>query len=98
MIDGSLGMGYGIILSILLSTLGLATISVSASVHVAEFVATGASGFAHLKLGSVDKSLALRWAIGGVVGAVFGALVLTNLPGEIIKPITAIYLTVMGVV
>jgi uncharacterized protein len=97
MIDGSLGMGYGVILSILLSTMGLSPITVSASVHVAKFVATGASGFSHLKFGNVDKSLTLRLALGGMVGAVFGALVLTNVPSEIIKPITAIYLTVMGV-
>jgi uncharacterized protein len=97
MIDGSLGMGYGVILSIILSSMGLPPIHVSASVHVAKFFSTGASGLSHLKFGNVDKSLALRLAVGGVVGAIFGILVLTRVPGEIIKPVTAIYLTGMGV-
>ncbi len=96
MIDGSLGMGYGIILSIMLSALGLPPINVSASVHVAKFFATGVSGFSHFKFGNVDKSLVLRLALGGIVGAVFGSLILKNVPGEIIKPVIAFYLAGMG--
>jgi uncharacterized membrane protein YfcA len=98
MIDGSLGMGYGIILSILLLTLGVPPVTVSASVHMAKFFSTSISGFSHLKLGNVDRSIALKLAIGGMVGAVLGTFVLTNTPTEIIKPLIAIYLTVMGVV
>ena len=55
MIDGSLGMGYGVILSIILSSMGLPPIHVTASVHVAKFFATGASGLSHLKFGNVNK-------------------------------------------
>lgn len=80
MIDGSLGMGYGVILSILLSTMGLSPISVSASVHVAKFFATGASGYSHLKFGNVDKPLTTKLAIGGMAGAVVGAIILTSVP------------------
>ncbi|MFN8373188.1 MAG: sulfite exporter TauE/SafE family protein [Anaerolineae bacterium] len=97
MIDGSLGMGYGIILSIILSSMGMSPIGVSASVHVAKFFATGASGFSHLKFGNVDKALATKLALGGIVGAIVGAFILKNVPGDIIKPVTAVYLTVMGI-
>lgn len=97
MIDGSLGMGYGIILSIILSAMGLPPIHVSASVHVAKFFATGASGLSHLKFGNVDKWLAARLALSGIVGAVIGTFILTSVPGDIIKPLIAIYLTVMGI-
>ena len=97
MIDGSLGMGYGVILSIMLFSMGLPPVSVSASVHLAKFFATSVSGFSHLKLGNVDKTIATRLAIGGVIGGVFGSLTLKSLPTEIIKPGVAVYLTVMGI-
>jgi uncharacterized protein len=96
LIDGSLGMGYGIILSIILSSLGLAPVTVSASVHVAKFLATGVSGISHFKFGNVEKRLMAKLALGGVAGAVVGSLILTSVSGDIIKPFTALYLTVMG--
>lgn len=98
MIDGSLGMGYGIILSILLSSMGLPPVTVSASVHVAKFFATGVSGYSHLRFGNVDKALATKLAVGGIIGAIGGAFVLTSLPEAIVRPVTAIYLTIMGVI
>jgi hypothetical protein len=98
MIDGSLGMGYGIILSIILSAMGLPPIRVSASVHVAKFFATGVSGFSHFKFGNVDRSLVLRLALGGVLGGILGSLILKNVPGEIIQPFIAFYLAGMGLV
>lgn len=97
MIDGSLGMGYGVILSIILSSMGMSPVTVSASVHVAKFFAAGASGFSHFKFGNVDKSLTIRLIIGGVAGAILGTIILTNVPIDIIKPITAFYLTGMGI-
>jgi hypothetical protein len=97
MIDGSLGMGYGIILSIVLSSMGFSPINVSASVHLAKFFATGVSGYSHLKFGNVDKAIATRLAVGGIVGAIVGAFILKNVPTEIIKPVVAIYLTAMGI-
>jgi uncharacterized protein len=96
LIDGSLGMGYGIILSIMLTTLGLSPVSVSASVHMAKFFATGVSGYSHLKFGNVDKGVAARLALGGVLGAILGTIILTSVPGKIIQPIVAVYLTAMG--
>lgn len=98
MIDGSLGMGYGIILSILLLTLGVSPITVSASVHMAKFFSTSISGYSHLRLGNVDRAIATKLAIGGMVGAVLGTFILTNTPTDIIKPVMAIYLTAMGIV
>lgn len=97
LIDGSLGMGYGVILSIILSSLGLAPVTVSASVHVAKFLATGVSGLSHFKFGNVEKRLMAKLALGGVGGALVGSLILTNVSGDIIKPFTALYLTVMGI-
>jgi uncharacterized protein len=96
-IDGTLGMAYGVSASSLLLTSGLAPATVSATVHAAEVFTTGVSGLAHNYFGNVDRSLFLRLVIPGVIGAVVGAYLLTQLPGESLKPVIAVYLMAMGV-
>ena len=78
MIDGALGMAYGVTASTVLMSLGVAPSVASASVHAAEVFTTGASGLAHWRLGNVDRRLMLRLALGGVVGGVAGAYLLTS--------------------
>lgn len=95
-IDGALGMGYGISSTSLLLSLGYPPVTASASVHFAEIFTTGVSGLSHLKLGNVDKSLLSRLLVPGVIGAVLGAYLLTSVPGKAIKPFIALYLVVMG--
>lgn len=98
MIDGVLGMGYGVTATSLLLTSGVPPAFASASVHTAEVVATGASGWAHWRAGNVQWSFAKRLIIPGVLGAIAGAYLLSRIPGETMRPWIASYLIVMGVV
>ncbi len=76
MIDGAIGMAYGLSATSVLLTLGVAPATASASVHAAEVFTTGASGLAHWRLGNVRRALVLRLAVPGVLGGVLGAYVL----------------------
>ncbi|HPH96407.1 MAG TPA: sulfite exporter TauE/SafE family protein [Anaerolineaceae bacterium] len=96
MIDGSLGMAYGVSCNAFLLSLGIPPAASSASVHAAEVVVTGISGLSHFKFGNVDKALFLRLIIPGTIGGGLGAYVLTQLDGSVIKPYISIYLLLMG--
>ena len=96
MIDGALGMAYGVSSNTFLLSLGLPPAAASASVHMAEVVTTGISGASHWKLGNVDWKLVRRLLIPGVIGGVAGAYLLTSVDGNVIKPYIAAYLIVMG--
>ena len=98
MIDGALGMAYGVSSNTLLLTMGVPPAIASASVHMAEVVTTGISGIAHWRLGNVDKTLFKRLIIPGVIGGVVGAYLLAKLNGDVIKPYISAYLLIMGVI
>lgn len=98
LVDGALGMAYGLVSSSVLLAFGVPPASASAAVHTAEVVTTGISGAAHARLGNVDRRLFLRLAIPGMVGGVIGAYVLTRIPGDAIKPFIYAYLFVLAVV
>lgn len=98
MIDGALGMAYGVSSNTFLLSLGIPPAAASASVHMAEVVTTGISGFSHWKLGNVNWSLVKRLLIPGVIGGVAGAYLLTAFDGDIIKPYISAYLLIMGLV
>jgi len=68
LVDGALGMAFGLMSSSVLLSMGLPPAAVSASVHSAEVFTTGASGLSHLALGNVDKRLFLRLALPGMAG------------------------------
>jgi uncharacterized membrane protein YfcA len=97
LVDGALGMAFGLVSSSVMLSMGLPPAAVSASVHTAEVFTTGASGVSHLVAGNVDKRLFLRLALPGAVGGVLGAYVLTQLPGEAIRPFIYGYLLVLAV-
>lgn len=97
MIDGSIGMAYGISASSALLSMGVPPATASACVHAAETFTTGASGVAHWKLGNVDKRLLVRLLIPGMIGGAAGAYALASLPGDLLKPYIAIYLLLLGV-
>ncbi|GAB1471659.1 hypothetical protein MASR2M66_25370 [Chloroflexota bacterium] len=96
MIDGALGMAYGVSSNTFLLSLGIPPAAASASVHMAEVVTTGISGISHWRLGNVDLKLVRRLLIPGVLGGAAGAYLLTSLDGNIIKPYIAVYLLIMG--
>src|SRR5262245_4212828 len=82
LIDGSLGMAYGVTSTTLLLTAGVAPAIASASVHLAEVGTTLASGTAHWKFGNVDWRVVGLMSVPGAVGAFFGAVVLSSLSAE----------------
>jgi uncharacterized membrane protein YfcA len=96
LIDGALGMAYGISSTSFLLSLGIPPALASSSVHVAEVFTAGVSGLSHLRMGNVNRKLFQRLVLPGALGAVLGAYVLTNIDGNTVKPFIAVYLLVMG--
>ncbi|GLK76727.1 UPF0721 transmembrane protein [Methylopila jiangsuensis] len=96
-VDGALGMAYGVTSTTFLLSTGVPPAAASASVHIAEIFTTGFSGLSHWKLGNVNVRLFRRLLIPGVVGAVTGAFVVTSIDGDILKPFIAAYLLLIGV-
>jgi uncharacterized protein len=97
MVDGSIGMAYGIVSTSILTTIGVPPTVASASVHAAEVFTTGASGASHWRLGNVDPDLVKRLAVPGCIGGALGAYILTTIPTAAIRPVVSAYLLVMGV-
>ena len=96
-VDGALGMAYGVTATTFLLGTGVSPAMASASVHIAEIFTTGFSGVSHAKLGNVNKNLFLRLLVPGIIGAVAGAIVITQIDGTILKPYISAYLLIMGV-
>ncbi|MCP5176139.1 MAG: sulfite exporter TauE/SafE family protein [Moraxellaceae bacterium] len=96
MIDGALGMAYGVTATTFLLGSGVPPAAASASVHLAEVFTTGFSGFSHWRFGNINKALFYRLVIPGMIGGVLGAYVVTSFDGNVIKPYISAYLLVMG--
>ncbi|MGN0101083.1 MAG: sulfite exporter TauE/SafE family protein [Dietzia sp.] len=96
LIDGSLGMAYGVTSTTLLVAAGIAPAAASASVHFAEIGTTLASGVSHHKLGNVDWRIVRTLAIPGAIGAFAGATILSNLPADVAKPVVGAILLALG--
>ncbi|MFS0864358.1 sulfite exporter TauE/SafE family protein [Fredinandcohnia sp. 179-A 10B2 NHS] len=97
LVDGSLGMAYGVTSTSLLLMFGIAPAVASASVNMAEVVTTAASGISHIKFGNVDKQVVYKLIIPGSIGAFIGACFLGSIPGDIIKPYVSIFLLILGI-
>lgn len=97
MVDGSLGMGYGLTSTTMLIAIGLTPVMASASVHFAQVGTAFVSGFSHGKLGNVDKTVLRRIAIPGGIGAFIGAMVLSMVSTALARPIMSTILLVLGV-
>src|SRR5688572_24277160 len=97
MIDGAVGMAYGVSATTVMLSVGIPPATASASVHAAEVFTTGISGLSHWRFGNVQWSIVSRLAIPGMIGGAVGAYVLTTLPVYIIRPIVTVYLLLMGI-
>ena len=95
-VDGTLGMAYGVTCSTFLLALGIAPAMISYSVKVSEIFTTGVSGVSHIFHENVNRALCLELAIPGVIGGVTGAYLLSNFDGAKIKPWISGYLILMG--
>lgn len=96
LVDGSLGMAYGVTSTSLLLLFGIAPAAASASVHLAEVVTTAASGVSHIRFGNVDKNIVKKLIVPGSIGAFLGAIFLGSIPGDIIKPYISLFLLGLG--
>ncbi|TDQ11693.1 sulfite exporter TauE/SafE family protein [Pedobacter metabolipauper] len=100
MVDGALGMGYGVVSTTLLLSGGLNPAVISGSIHTAEMFSSGASGFSHYRFGNVNKKLFKVLLIPGVLGAIAGALLL-GYAGEAfstyIRPVISVYTLLLGI-
>lgn len=97
LVDGALGMAYGVTASTLLIGFGVPPAVSSATVHAAECFTTGASAISHRAFGNIDRALFRRLLLPGMLGAAIGAYALGNIDGDALKPWIAGYLAVMGV-
>ena len=97
LIDGSLGMAYGVTSSTLLLATGVAPAAASAAVHFSEIGTTLVSGFSHHKLGNVDWRTVSIIAVPGGIGAFAGATLLSSVDGDTAKPWVAALLLGLGV-
>jgi uncharacterized membrane protein YfcA len=96
LIDGALGMAFGVISQTLLVGIGVPPAAASASVHLVEVFTTGASGASHIWHRNVDWALFRRLVPFGVAGGILGAYVLANIDASAARPFVMAYLTLIG--
>jgi len=99
LVDGALGMGYGVTCATVLNSMGISLPAISGSIHTAEMFSSGVSGYSHYKFGNVNKQLFKALLIPGVIGAVVGAFLLSKFGDEYasyIRPLLAAYTLILG--
>ncbi|WP_030483097.1 sulfite exporter TauE/SafE family protein [Nocardioides aequoreus] len=96
LVDGSLGMAYGVTSTTLLLAIGTNPAAASATVHLAEIGTTLVSGVSHWRFGNVDWGVVAKIGIPGAVGAFAGATFLSSLSTETAAPIMALILLALG--
>lgn len=96
LVDGALGMAYGLTSTTLLLSLGVPPAAASATTHAAECVTTGFSGLAHHQFGNINFKLFRKLLIPGLLGSIGGVLLVSNVEALRIKPFIAMYLMIMG--
>jgi uncharacterized protein len=98
LLDGSLGMGFGVLSYTLLNGIGLDPKSVSATVNASKIFTGAAASFSHVREKNVNKSMLLRLGIGGVAGALIGSILLVTIHSDQLKIYVNIYLLFVGAV
>ena len=99
LVDGALGMGYGVVSTTVLMSLGVNLSAISGSIHTAEMFSSGASGYSHYRFGNVNKKLFKVLLIPGIIGAVIGAFLLSKFGdsyANYIRPLIAAYTMILG--
>lgn len=95
-VDGAIGMAFGLISTTVLLALGVPPAVASASTHAAEVFVTAVSGVSHWRFKNIDWRLVGRLAVPGMIGGATGAWLLSSVPGDVISPYITAYLLVMG--
>jgi siroheme synthase-like protein len=99
LVDGALGMAYGVSATTFLLSFGVGPAAASASVHASEIFTSGVSGLMHLRFGNVRTKLFKKLLFPGILGAIAGAYILSSLSnyGYIIKPVVSAYTLFLGI-
>lgn len=97
LVDGALGMAFGVISTSSMLFLGVPPAQASAIVHTAEIFTTGASATSHIAHRNVDWRIVVRLGITGVAGAILGAWFLSNIDASVMRPFISAYLMLMGI-
>lgn len=100
LVDGAVGMGYGVTSTSMLMSMGVPPAAISGSVHTAEIFSSAASGYSHYRFGNVNKKLFRVLLVPGVIGAIVGAGALVWMGqkyGDYIKPFLAAYCLLLGI-
>ena len=100
MIDGALGMAYGVSATTFLLSFGVSPAVASMSVHASEIFTSGVSGLMHLKFGNVNSKLFKVIVLPGVIGSILGAYILTEFENynTYIKPVVGTYTLILGII
>jgi uncharacterized membrane protein YfcA len=96
LVDGALGMAFGVISTTAMLSMGVPPAQASAIVHTAEIFTTAGSAASHIWHRNVDWRLVLRLGVAGVFGAVLGAWILSNLDATAVRPFIGAYLLLVG--
>lgn len=101
MIDGALGMAYGVTATTFLMSVGISPLHATASVHSSEIFTSGVSGYMHLKFGNINSKLFKAVLIPGVIGAALGAWLISELSSfeqyaKVLQPIISVYTAILG--
>lgn len=96
LVDGAIGMAYGVLSNSFLLSIGVPPAPASASIHITRIFTSLASGTAHLKLGNFSELLFRKLVIPGMIGGVVGAYLLTAAPVDLIRHVVNSYLLVTG--
>jgi uncharacterized protein len=96
LVDGALGMAYGVLTNTALLAIGLPPAHASALVHTAEIFTTSASAASHIYHRNVDWRMVARLGVTGVLGAILGAWVLSNVEVTAARRFVYAYLLIMG--
>lgn len=96
LVDGSLGMAYGVTSTTLLLAVGASPAAASATVHLAEIGTTLVSGVSHWRFGNVDWRVVAKIGLPGAVGAFAGATFLSSLDTSVAAPLMSVILLVLG--
>lgn len=100
MIDGAIGMSYGVTSTTFSLSMGVPPASASMAVHISEILSNGIAGWMHFKMGNVNKKLFKLLVIPGIIGAVIGAYILSSLEhySNYTKPFISLYTLILGIV
>jgi uncharacterized membrane protein YfcA len=98
LVDGALGMAFGVTATSFMLSFGTPPAQASAMVHIAEIFTTAASGASHWRQRNVDWAMVRRLTIPGTIGGAIGATLLANVDGKVIAPFVSVYLAAMGAI